>query len=96
MERAENATPTDTSSKTPEEAKKRTQRQIRQNIEKRSARSATPNESKNEATKRPAEFKSKAAQQSLHKKHTRNLETVEIGRENQVTYTWPGRHKTED
>ena len=43
-----------------------------------------------------AEIKRKTAWQSFHKKHTRNLETVGIGRENQVTYTWPGRHEAED
>ena len=68
MEKAENATPTDTSSKTPEETKKRTQTQNRQNIEKRSARSASPNEATNGATKKVAEFKRQTAQQSLHKK----------------------------
>ena len=44
--------------------------------------------------KKPAEFKPKTARQSVHKKDTRNLETVEIGHEIQVTYTWPERHET--
>ena len=68
MERAENATPTDTSSKTPEKAKKCTQTQIRQNIEKRSARSASPNEATNGATKKLAELKRQMARQAYTKK----------------------------